>query len=259
MSGAPSHARDQPQQGAGDRPRARGPVQGRRGLPRQARAEGAAGRRLSRGRPQRFHAAVLQGRQRAGPRRPGARTVRATRRRRERAGRLLLHRGRRGHGDRPRGPPGPDRSSRGRAGTHGEDRLPPGHGRRHRPLPRPRRRGPGLRGVPDGRWADRQTRRRTVPVQGRPPPLFWQFIGFGDPDSKQFDFLRRLDELAVPGRRVVDNAGFFHAGPDPRAVSDGELYDRLVGSSPSGWWPPGPRASSRKAGPSRGRSASRAR
>jgi hypothetical protein len=63
-------------------------------------------------------------------------------------------------------------------------------------------------------------------------PLFWQFIGFGDPDSRQFDFLRRLDELAVPGRRVVDNAGFFHAGPDPRAVSDGDLYDRLVGEFP---------------------------
>lgn len=63
-------------------------------------------------------------------------------------------------------------------------------------------------------------------------PLFWQFIGFGDPGSKQFDFLRRLDDLAVPGRRVVDNAGFFHAGPDPRTVSDTELYDRLVGEFP---------------------------
>jgi hypothetical protein len=63
-------------------------------------------------------------------------------------------------------------------------------------------------------------------------PLFWQFVGFGDPRSKQFDFLRRLDELAVPGKRVVDNAGFFHAGSDPRAVSDGELYDRLVGEFP---------------------------
>lgn len=63
-------------------------------------------------------------------------------------------------------------------------------------------------------------------------PLFWQFIGFGDAGSKQFDFLRRLDELAVPGRRVVDNAGFFHAGSDPRAVSDDELYDRLVGEFP---------------------------
>ncbi|MFD9135390.1 vWA domain-containing protein [Streptomyces bottropensis] len=63
-------------------------------------------------------------------------------------------------------------------------------------------------------------------------PLFWRFIGFGDPDSRQFDFLRRLDDLAVPGKRVVDNAGFFHAGSDPRAVSDGELYDRLVGEFP---------------------------
>ncbi|MGW0820476.1 vWA domain-containing protein [Streptomyces sp. NPDC002845] len=63
-------------------------------------------------------------------------------------------------------------------------------------------------------------------------PLFWQFIGFGDPGSRQFDFLRRLDELAVPGRRIVDNAGFFHAGRDPRRVSDSELYDRLVEEFP---------------------------
>ncbi|MBV7694952.1 VWA domain-containing protein [Streptomyces sp. TRM70350] len=63
-------------------------------------------------------------------------------------------------------------------------------------------------------------------------PLFWQFVGFGDPGSRQFDFLRRLDELPVPDRRVVDNAGFFHAGEDPRRVSDAELYDRLVGEFP---------------------------
>lgn len=63
-------------------------------------------------------------------------------------------------------------------------------------------------------------------------PLFWQFIGFGDPGSGQFDFLRRLDELPVPDRRVVDNAGFFHAGADPRKVPDDELYDRLVGEFP---------------------------
>jgi hypothetical protein len=63
-------------------------------------------------------------------------------------------------------------------------------------------------------------------------PMFWQFIGFGDPDSKQFDFLRRLDELPVPQKRMVDNAGFFHAGSDPRKVSDAQLYDRLVGEFP---------------------------
>ncbi|MEU1591470.1 VWA domain-containing protein [Streptomyces sp. NPDC005708] len=63
-------------------------------------------------------------------------------------------------------------------------------------------------------------------------PMFWQFIGFGDPDSKQFDFLRRLDELPVPQKRMVDNAGFFHAGSDPRKLSDAELYDRLVGEFP---------------------------
>lgn len=64
-------------------------------------------------------------------------------------------------------------------------------------------------------------------------PLFWQFIGFGDPDGKQFDFLRKLDELPVPGKRIVDNAGFFHAGRDPRRVPDTVLYDRLVGEFPS--------------------------
>jgi hypothetical protein len=60
-------------------------------------------------------------------------------------------------------------------------------------------------------------------------PMFWQFIGFGDPDSSQFDFLRTLDDLAVPQKRVVDNSGFFHAGSDPRTLPDAELYDRLVG------------------------------
>ncbi|NBM19128.1 VWA domain-containing protein [Streptomyces sp. GC420] len=63
-------------------------------------------------------------------------------------------------------------------------------------------------------------------------PLFWQFVGFGDPNSRQFDFLRRLDDLAVPSKRPVDNAGFFHAGADPRRMRDEELYDRLVGEFP---------------------------
>ncbi|MFE9627596.1 vWA domain-containing protein [Streptomyces sp. NPDC006527] len=63
-------------------------------------------------------------------------------------------------------------------------------------------------------------------------PLFWQFIGFGDPSSRQFEYLRKLDDLSVPDKRIVDNAGFFHAGADPRKVSDTELYDRLVGEFP---------------------------
>ncbi|MFI8850349.1 VWA domain-containing protein [Streptomyces sp. NPDC053499] len=64
-------------------------------------------------------------------------------------------------------------------------------------------------------------------------PLFWQFVGFGDPDSKQFDFLRRLDELPAPDRRPVDNAGFFPAGPSPRSLSDDALYRNLMSEFPS--------------------------
>ncbi|OII64011.1 toxic cation resistance protein [Streptomyces sp. CC53] len=64
-------------------------------------------------------------------------------------------------------------------------------------------------------------------------PLFWQFVGFGDPTSRQFDFLRRLDDLPVPAKRPVDNAGFFHAGHDPRRVPDDVLYDRLVAEFPA--------------------------
>ncbi len=75
-------------------------------------------------------------------------------------------------------------------------------------------------------------------------PLFWQFIGFGDPGSRQFDFLRRLDELDVPAKRPVDNAGFFHAG---RTRTGSRTASCTTGSSPSsrrGSPPPGPGASS---------------
>ncbi|MFD8685868.1 vWA domain-containing protein [Streptomyces sp. NPDC059651] len=63
-------------------------------------------------------------------------------------------------------------------------------------------------------------------------PLFWQFVGFGNPDDNEFAFLHRLDDLAVPAKRAVDNAGFFHAGRDPRSHSDTDLYDRLLGEFP---------------------------
>ncbi|MEU1307537.1 VWA domain-containing protein [Streptomyces cinnamoneus] len=59
-------------------------------------------------------------------------------------------------------------------------------------------------------------------------PIFWQFVGFGDPEGKGFDFLRKLDDLPVPEKRVVDNAGFFHAGRDPRALADAQLYEELM-------------------------------
>ncbi|ONK12633.1 VWA domain-containing protein [Streptomyces sp. MP131-18] len=63
-------------------------------------------------------------------------------------------------------------------------------------------------------------------------PVFWQFIGFGDPDDKQFAFLHKLDDLPVPARRPVDNAGFFPAGTTPGAWPDGQLYDRLTAEFP---------------------------
>lgn len=60
-------------------------------------------------------------------------------------------------------------------------------------------------------------------------PIFWQFIGYG---SDQFKFLRKLDDLKVPQKRVVDNAGFFPAGRNPKAMSDATLYDELMGEYP---------------------------
>ncbi|GAB7032367.1 VWA domain-containing protein [Streptomyces sp. NPDC021749] len=59
-------------------------------------------------------------------------------------------------------------------------------------------------------------------------PIFWQFIGFGDPEAKGFDFLRKLDDLTVPEKRAVDNAGFFHAGREPRSLSHDALYQQLM-------------------------------
>jgi hypothetical protein len=44
--------------------------------------------------------------------------------------------------------------------------------------------------------------------------------------------LHRLDDLPVPGRRVVDNAGFFAAGGSPGSISDAALYDRLLQEFP---------------------------
>ncbi|OPC80162.1 toxic cation resistance protein [Embleya scabrispora] len=60
-------------------------------------------------------------------------------------------------------------------------------------------------------------------------PIFWQFIGFG---RDEFRFLHRLDDLPAPKFRVVDNAGFFEAGADPRRMPDATLYDNLMNEFP---------------------------
>ncbi|HND22364.1 MAG TPA: VWA domain-containing protein [Acidobacteriota bacterium] len=56
-------------------------------------------------------------------------------------------------------------------------------------------------------------------------PIFWQFVGIG---NAKFGALERIDTL--PGR-IVDNASFF-ALNDIAAISDEELYDRLLTEFP---------------------------
>ncbi|MGI5339058.1 VWA domain-containing protein [Streptomyces sp. CA-181903] len=58
-------------------------------------------------------------------------------------------------------------------------------------------------------------------------PVFWQFVGLGRAD---YGVLERFDTLP---NRSLDNVGFF-AVDDITAVSDRELYDRLLSQFP-GW------------------------
>ncbi|WP_246192542.1 VWA domain-containing protein [Kitasatospora atroaurantiaca] len=81
----------------------------------------------------------------------------------------------------------------------------------------------------DGAAADRRNVRKLL-QESSGLPVFWQFVGFGEPDARMFSFLRTLDSL---DGRTVGNTGFCATGKNPTALSDADLYARLLSSYPA--------------------------
>ncbi|MBT2479630.1 VWA domain-containing protein [Streptomyces sp. ISL-94] len=71
-------------------------------------------------------------------------------------------------------------------------------------------------GAPDNRQPARQA---ITEASTTAPGIHWQFVAFGDHDSKAFDFLRKLD---------AENAGFFHAGPAPAELASAALLKGIL-------------------------------
>lgn len=76
----------------------------------------------------------------------------------------------------------------------------------------------------DGNPDSRRNAERAL-CEAAKSPLFFSFVGFG---RETFDFLRKLDELPVPKKRVIDNASFFSAGVNPLDMPAEQLYSSLV-------------------------------
>ncbi|MCY0934167.1 VWA domain-containing protein [Streptomyces sp. H34-S4] len=71
-------------------------------------------------------------------------------------------------------------------------------------------------GAPDNRQPARAALTEAATTA---PGIHWQFVAFGEHDSKAFDFLRKLD---------AGNAGFFHAGPAPAELASAALLKGLL-------------------------------
>jgi hypothetical protein len=63
-------------------------------------------------------------------------------------------------------------------------------------------------------------------VKAAQHPIFWQFVGIG---GRSYGILEKLDTMKG---RLVENCNFF-ALDDLEAISEQELYDRLLNEFPS--------------------------